>query len=81
MNSEYRTDTAPVENECDCYTCKNYSKAYLSHLFHGKEMLGGTLASIHNVHFIVNLVKKIRQSIFDENFREFKTKFLQKYKK
>ena len=79
MNTEYRGDITPIENDCDCYTCKNYSRAYLSHLFHGKEMLGGTLASIHNVHFIVNLVKKIRQSILDDNFDEFKKAFLEKY--
>lgn len=81
MNTEYRTDITPIENDCDCYTCKNYTKAYLSHLFHGKEMLGGTLASIHNIYFIVNLVKKIRQSILDNKFDEYKKDFLNKYKK
>jgi queuine tRNA-ribosyltransferase len=81
MNTEYRENISPIEDDCKCYTCKNYSKAYLSHLFHGKEMLGGTLASIHNVYFIVNLVKQIRQSIFDENFEEFKNNFLSNYKK
>ncbi len=81
MNTEYRTDVTPIENDCDCYTCKNYTRAYLSHLFHGKEMLGGTLASIHNVYFIVNLVKKIRQSILDNNFDEFRECFLRKYLK
>jgi queuine tRNA-ribosyltransferase len=80
MNTEYRKDMKPIENDCECYTCKNYSKAYISHLFHGKEMLGGTLASIHNIYFIVNLVKRIRQSIFDENFEDFKKEFLEKYK-
>jgi queuine tRNA-ribosyltransferase len=80
MNTEYRKDMKPIENDCECYTCKNYSRAYISHLFHGKEMLGGTLASIHNIYFIVNLVKRIRQSIFDENFEDFKKEFLEKYK-
>jgi len=80
-NTEFRDIIAPIENDCDCYTCKNYSKGYLAHLFHGKEMLGGTLASIHNIHFIVNLVKNIRQSILDGNFEEFKNTFLQKYSK
>jgi len=79
LNTEFRMDIAPIENDCECYTCKNYTKAYLSHLFHGKEMLGGTLASIHNIHFIVNLVKQIRQSIFDDNFEEFKNSFMEKY--
>lgn len=79
MNTEYRTDTKPLEDDCNCYTCKNYSRAYLAHLFHGKEMLGGTLASIHNVHFLVNLVKNIRQSILDGNFQEYKESFLKNY--
>jgi len=81
MNAEYRTDISPIESDCDCYTCKNYSKAYVAHLFHGTEMLGGTLASIHNVYFIVNLVKRIRQSIIDDNFEEVRESFLNKYKK
>ena len=81
MNAEYRTDTAPIENDCGCYTCAHYSRAYVAHLFHGKEMLGGTLASIHNIYFIVNLVKKIRQSILDDNFEEVRKDFLRNYKK
>ena len=80
MNNTYREDIRPLESDCECYTCKNYSRAYISHLFHGKEMLGGTLASIHNVHFIVNLVKKIRESIFEDRFEEFKKEFLEIYK-
>ena len=78
-NTAYREDLAPLEEGCECYTCKNYSRAYVAHLFHGKEMLGGTLASIHNIHFIVNLVKKIRQSIFDGNFEDYRKEFLEKY--
>jgi len=80
-NAEYRGDIAPIESDCDCYTCKHYTKAYIAHLFHGKEMLGGTLGSIHNIHFIVNLVKKIRRSILDGNFAEYKKEFLEKYRK
>ena len=79
MNTKYRKDFSPIEEDCECYTCKNYSRAYIAHLFHGKEMLAGTLASTHNLYFIVNLVKKIRQSIIDENFFEFKEKFLREY--
>ncbi len=81
LNTKYRNDFTAVEKDCECYTCKNYTRAYLAHLFRAKEMFGGTLASIHNLHFIVNLVKKIRQSIIDENFEEFKEKFLNEYKK
>ena len=79
MNLEYRSEVKPVEDDCNCYTCKHYSRAYLSHLFRGKEMLAGTLASIHNIHFLVGLVQNIRQSILDGNFDEFKDKFLGKY--
>ncbi len=78
-NKKYRTDFSPIEEDCECYACKNFTRAYIAHLFHGKEMLAGTLASIHNLHFIVNLVKKIRQSILDENFHEFKKEFLKNY--
>jgi queuine tRNA-ribosyltransferase len=60
QKSEYREDQTPIEEDCECYTCKNFSKAYVAHLFRAKEMLGPTLGSIHNVYFIVNLVKKIR---------------------
>ncbi len=78
-NTEYRTDITPIEKDCECYTCKNYTRGYVAHLFHGKEMLGGTLASIHNLHFIVNLTKKIRQSILDDYFNKFKNSFLKNY--
>jgi queuine tRNA-ribosyltransferase len=81
MNLEFRSQNEPIKKDCDCYTCQNYSRAYISHLFRGKEMLAGTLASIHNIHFLVNLVKNIRQSILDDNFEEFKTSFLADYKK
>ena len=79
MNAKYKNDFSVVEEDCECYSCKNYTRAYLSHLFHGKEMLAGTLATIHNLYFIINLVKKIRQSILDGNFFEFKDNFLKSY--
>jgi queuine tRNA-ribosyltransferase len=78
-NAKYRNDHTPIEEDCGCYTCQNHTRAYVAHLFHGKEMLAGTLASIHNLHFIVNLVHKIRQSIIEDTFYEFKEKFLSKY--
>ena len=80
-NTKYRNDFTKIEDDCECYSCKNYSRSYIAHLFHGKEMLAGTLASIHNLYFIVNLVKKIRQSILDDKFFEFKEEFLGIYKK
>ncbi len=80
-NTKYRNDFKPIEEDCMCYSCKNYSRAYIAHLFHGKEMLAGTLASTHNLYFIVNLVKNIRQSIIDDRFFEFKEEFLSMYVK
>lgn len=78
-NLEFREDLNPVESDCPCYTCQHYCRAYIAHLFRGKEMLAGTLSSIHNVHFLVNLVKQIRQSILDDRFEEFKKEFLGRY--
>jgi queuine tRNA-ribosyltransferase len=78
-NKKYRDDFTPIEDDCECYSCKGYTRAYIAHLFHGKEMLAGTLASIHNLYFITNLVAKIRQSILNDNFFEFKKEFLEKY--
>lgn len=80
-NAKYKEDFNPIENGCGCYTCKNYSKAYVSHLFHGKEMLAASLASIHNLFFITSLMKNIRNSILEGSFPEFKEKFLSTYKK
>ena len=80
MNTKFRNDFSPIEKDCGCYTCKNYTKAYVAHLFHGKEMLAGTLASTHNLYFIVHLVNQIRQSIIDDNFFEFKKEFLKTFK-
>lgn len=80
-NAKFRKDFTPIDEGCECYTCKNYTKAYIAHLFRSKEMLAGTLASTHNLYFIVNLVKQIRQSIIDGNTLEFRDNFLREYRK
>lgn len=80
MKAQYGIDFSKIEESCECYTCVNYTKAYLSHLFRAKEMFASTLASIHNLYFIVNLVKNIRESILNDNFEGFKESFLGKYK-
>lgn len=80
MNSAFRDEWTPIDKECGCYTCKNFTRAYIAHLFHSKEMLGPTLASIHNLYFIIHLVDDIRQSILDGNFEELKEEFLSIYK-
>lgn len=79
LNAKFIKDFSPIEDKCGCYTCKNYTRAYLSHLFRAKEMEGGTLASIHNIYFISNLVKEMRQAILNNNFFEFKEEFLKSY--
>ncbi|MDE2188447.1 MAG: tRNA guanosine(34) transglycosylase Tgt [Patescibacteria group bacterium] len=73
-------DSAIRPTPCSCYTCTHYSAAYLAHLFRAKEMFAATLASIHNLYFITNLVKAIRQSILDGGFLDFKKEFIAKYK-
>lgn len=79
MNAKYRKDFSAVTDDCACTTCKNYTKAYLAHLFRSKEMLGATLASVHNLHFIVTLVDTMRASILDDTFFEFKKSFMERY--
>ena len=75
----HRRDPQPLSDGCTCYTCTNHSRAYVHHLFRAKEMLGLTLATIHNVHFLVTLVDRIRQSIEDGDFHAFREDFLGSY--
>lgn len=78
-NAVHRNDFSPIDPECECYTCKNYSRAYIRHLFNENEILGGRLATIHNLFFLINLMKNIRIAIREENFLEFKKAFYKKY--
>ena len=78
-NAKYNRDFNPIDSECDCYTCKNYTAAYLNHLFRGKEMIGSTLATIHNERFIVRLVDQMRGAINNGDFLDFKTDFLGRF--
>lgn len=79
-NAVYARDPNPVDPTCQCYTCRNFSRAYLRHLFKAEEILAPVLATIHNVYFMVNLVKRIRQSIVEGNFAQFREEFLASYK-
>ena len=79
--SKYRDMHEPISNECDCYTCENYTLAYINHLFRAKESLAGTLVSIHNEHFIIKLVDDIRDSITTNSFYELRDKWLARYYK
>ncbi len=78
-NAVHRNDFGPIDDECQCYCCKNYSRAYLRHLFKENEILGARLATIHNLFFLINLMKNIRISIKEEKFLEFKKDFYKKY--
>lgn len=70
--AEYKEDPSPLDSECDCYTCKNYSKAYLRHLFLQAEMLSARLNTIHNLHFYLKLMSRMRQAIQDGTWNEFR---------
>jgi len=78
-NKKYTYDLTPIDSECDCYTCRNYSKSYLRHLFRSKEILSSVLLTIHNLHFIFNLVNSARNSILSGVFDKFKKNFLSRY--
>ena len=78
-NAQYERDWEPLDPECDCYTCRNYSKAYLRHLFKSGEMLSAMLLSNHNLHFLINMMSEIRKAIEEERFLEYKKEFYEKY--
>ena len=79
-NSVYSKDEKPLDPECDCYVCKNFTRAYIRHLFNAEEYLALYLASYHSVYFYINLMRKIRESIKEDRFYEFKKEFFEKYK-
>ncbi|MBN1326450.1 MAG: tRNA guanosine(34) transglycosylase Tgt [Candidatus Cloacimonetes bacterium] len=74
--ARYREDFRPVDNDCSCYTCRNFSRAYLRHLFSVDELLGMQLASIHSLHFYLDLMKRSREAILADQYEEFKHKNL-----
>ncbi|NLY71024.1 MAG: tRNA guanosine(34) transglycosylase Tgt [Clostridiales bacterium] len=78
-NAAYEKDFSKLDPECDCYTCTNYSRAYLRHLFKANEILSSMLLTNHNLYFLINLMERIRNSIKDGNFLELKREFYNKY--
>ncbi len=78
-NSKYKNDFTSIDSNCDCYTCRHYTCSYIHHLFRANEILGLTLASIHNERFVVRTVDDIRKSIEDGSFFEYKKEFLERY--
>jgi queuine tRNA-ribosyltransferase len=79
-NEKYRNDPLPLDADCPCYTCRNFSRAYLRHLFVSREILASILNTIHNVHFYLDFMAKIRYSICSHKFIELKENFLTLYK-
>jgi len=80
QNSTYRQMADPIDPECDCYTCRNFSAAYLNHLFKCRELLGYRLATIHNLSFMASLMEKIRDAITGGTFNTFRDSFLANYR-
>lgn len=77
-NGAYKEDFSPLDEECDCYACKNYSKAYLRHMINVGEMMGGMMISLHNITYLNNLMAKMREAILSDSFAEFVEEFYAK---
>lgn len=78
-NGRYSRDFSPLDPECDCYTCRNYSRAYIRHLFNVDEILALRLTTIHNLYFLIKLMERIREAIKEDRLLEFKDEFYKKY--
>lgn len=78
-NKEFERDFSPLDSHCDCYTCKNYTRAYLRHLFKAGEILGQRLLSLHNIKFLINLTTNIRKAIKEDRFLEYKKYVYEEY--
>lgn len=78
-NAKYKNDLSPIAKECQCYTCKNFTKAYLRHLYLANEMLAPVLGTIHNLYFMNNLMQEIRKAISENRFNQFKRTFFDNF--
>ncbi len=78
-DAKYSKDFSPLDTECDCYTCKNFSRAYLRHLIKAGEMLGLRLTTWHNLKFLLNLMKNVRQAIIEDRLGDFRNDFFNRY--
>lgn len=78
-NAKYAKDFTPLDHHCDCYTCRNYSRAYIRHLIKSEEILGVRLTTYHNLHFLINLMKQVRQAIMEDRLRDFRDEFFSSY--
>jgi len=78
-NAQYKEDFGPLDSECECYTCRHFSRAYLCHLFRAGEILALRLNTLHNIHFMVKLFGKIREAIEQDHFGEAKKEFFRNW--
>lgn len=78
-NAKYARDFGPLDPNCDCYTCKNYTRAYVRHLFRTEETFGLRLTTYHNLHFLLNLMEQVRQAIREDRLGDFREEFFEKY--
>ena len=78
-DAKYEKDFTPLDPECDCYTCRNYTKAYLRHLYKSEETFGKRLLSLHNVRFVIHIMEEARKAIQEDRFGDFKAEVLAKY--
>ena len=78
-NAQYARDFGPMDDECDCYACQHFSRAYVRHLFKAGEITAGRLASIHNLRFLIHLMEQIREAIAEDRFLDFRREFYEKY--
>ena len=78
-NAQFAQDKAPIEEDCTCYTCRTFSRAYLRHLIIAKEITGLRLTTLHNLHFMLETMRRIRQSILEGSFIDYKSEFLSSY--
>lgn len=78
-NAKYTRDFTPLDPNCDCYCCKNYTRAYLRHLYKADEILSSRLMSTHNLHFLINLMKQVREAIKEDRLMDFRNDFFEKY--
>ena len=78
-NAKYKRDFSPISEECDCYACKNYTKAYIKHLINCDETLGARLLSIHNIRYLIHLTEELRDAIREDRILEYREEFIKNY--
>lgn len=78
-NAQYARDFGPLDPNCDCYACKNYSRAYVRHLIRSGEIFGLRLTTYHNLYFLLRLMEKVRQAIREDRLLDFRNEFFEQY--